>query len=76
LHVIYLSTEPEYSRSGNSYGYWQGKTYTYQGEQFPMTDPEITGDTKFYKSKKRAFNMAEKLFLRCPHVVSYRVESY
>lgn len=76
MHVIYLTTEPEWSRSSNSYGYWQGKTYTHHGERFPMTDPEITGETKVYKSKKRAVNMAEKLIVRCPYVVDFRVESY
>jgi hypothetical protein len=76
LHVIYLSSEPEYSLSSNSYGYWQGKTYSFHGEVIPCTDSEITGDTKVYKSKKRAESMAEKLLYRCAHVIGCRVESY
>lgn len=72
--VIYLSTEIFSKDVRNDYGYWDGKTYTVQGEQFPFTDYHITSETRVYKSKIRAENMAEKLLKRCPYIMSYLVE--
>ncbi|PFL28092.1 hypothetical protein COJ26_27750 [Bacillus thuringiensis] len=51
-YVIYLSSNTSKGMSHESYGYWRGKTYQVQGETFPVTDIEVTPDTKVYKSKK------------------------
>ncbi|MDA1762813.1 hypothetical protein ACFTSE_10985 [Bacillus cereus] len=44
------------------------------GETFPLTDPEVTSDTKVYKSRKRAENSAEKVSDKCGYVVSWFIE--
>ncbi|PGY54970.1 hypothetical protein [Bacillus thuringiensis] len=73
-YVIYLSSNTSKGMSHESYGYWRGKTYQVQGETFPVTDIEVTPDTKVYKSKKRAENSAEKIFDKCGYVVSWFFE--
>lgn len=73
-YVIYLSSEPSWSVFSNPYGYWQGKSYTVQGEKYPFTYPEVTAETKVYQSKVRAEKMAEKLLERYGCVLSWRVE--
>jgi len=74
--VIYLTSESDSSGSSNSYGYWQGKNYSFHGEMIPYTDREITGNTKIYKRKVMAEKMAEKLFNRCAYVYGWKIESY
>ncbi|CAM5578467.1 hypothetical protein SAFG77S_09049 [Streptomyces afghaniensis] len=76
--VIYLSTSRMTNDKkvvdSNSYGYWQGKHYTVQGEDYPITDKEITEETKVYKSKVRAEKSAENASLRFGYVVDWKVE--
>lgn len=46
-YVIYLDSRSPGSAGNNSYGYWSGKTYTVNGETFPVhTRDFITCDTK------------------------------
>ena len=55
-YVIYLDSRSPGSAGNNSYGYWSGKTYTVNGETFPVhTRDFITCDTKKYTSYKRLF---------------------
>jgi hypothetical protein len=39
-----------------------------------VTYPEVTKETRNYKSKVRAEKMAGKLFERCGYIVSWKVE--
>lgn len=71
--IINLSTESN-SYSSNDYGYWTGKTYTLNGEVFPVCDKQISVNTKRYTSRKRAENMAKKLYEKCSYVGKYSVE--
>ncbi|MBE6061841.1 MAG: hypothetical protein E7215_17005 [Clostridium sulfidigenes] len=76
-YVIYLNTEPPYSRTGrvgNAYGYWTGKSYAFQGEFYPVCDNKINSQTKVYKSKKRATTAAEKAYMKFGYVASCEVE--
>ncbi|AYB37648.1 hypothetical protein [Brevibacillus laterosporus] len=73
-YVIYLSSEEKPKDMNNSYGYWEGKTYTFGGILIPVTGNRINGNTKRYKSKQRAKNMAEKLGDRCGYVLSWVVD--
>ncbi|PEV80773.1 hypothetical protein [Bacillus cereus] len=73
-YVIYLSSNNLKGEVHESYGYWRGKTYRMYGETFPLTDSEVTSDTKVYKSKKRAENSAKKVSDKCGYVVSWFVE--
>ncbi|MFI8677535.1 hypothetical protein [Bacillus thuringiensis] len=73
-YVIYLSSEAKPKDSGNSYGYWKGKTHIYGGILIPLTRDVVDEYTRKYKSRKRAENMAEKLADRCGYVMSWVVE--
>ncbi|MGG1444886.1 hypothetical protein ABE354_23120 [Brevibacillus laterosporus] len=44
------------------------------GILIPVTGDRINGNTKRYKSKQRAKNMAEKLGDRCGYVLSWVVD--
>ncbi|MMZ65647.1 hypothetical protein D1872_280650 [compost metagenome] len=72
--VINLSTK-SYSYPDNDYGYWTGKTYMVDREEFPVCEPNITENTKVYVNKRRTESMARKLFDRCPHVSTWEIET-
>ncbi|WP_116061926.1 hypothetical protein [Cohnella phaseoli] len=74
-YVIFLSTTSAFDRNRNQYGYWAGKTYRVEGQDFPLWDRSITEQTKKYTSQKRAETAAEKLMERCSYVVAWRIES-
>ncbi|WP_379354889.1 MULTISPECIES: hypothetical protein [unclassified Paenibacillus] len=75
-YVIYLSTardcDPIYQN--NTYGYYAGKTYTYEGQHFPWFDNSIVERTKRYASKNRAENAAKRLYVKCSYVSRYEIE--
>jgi hypothetical protein len=75
-YVIYLSSEIRRDDSSNSYGFWDGKTYSRNGLKFPSCSHKITDDTKVYKNKTRAEAMCKKLTERCWYVNSYFIEEY
>ncbi|MBS9803217.1 hypothetical protein [Bacillus cereus] len=72
--ICNLSSNNSKGEVHESYDYWRGKTYQMYGETFPLTDPEVTSDTKVYKSRKRAENSAEKVSDKCGYVVSWFIE--
>ena len=37
-YVVWLSSEEKYGRGLNVYGYWSGKSYSFDREAFPITD--------------------------------------
>lgn len=74
-YVIYLDSRWPGETNNNSYGYWGGKTYTVNGEIFPVhTMDFITCKTKKYTSYKRAYQGAEALLEKCAYVWKYRIE--
>lgn len=74
-YVIYLDSRYPGSAGNNSYGYWSGKTYTVNGETFPVhTRDFITCDTKKYTSYKRARQGAEVVLEKCAYVWKYQIE--
>lgn len=74
-YVIYLDSRYLGATGNNSYGYWSGKTYTVNGEVFPVhTRDFITCDTKKYTTYKRAYQGAEALLEKCAYVREYRIE--
>ena len=74
-YVIYLDSRYPGTVGHNSYGYWSGKTYTVNGETFPVhTRDFITCDTKKYTSYKRARQAAESLLEKCAYVWKYQIE--
>lgn len=73
-YVIYLSTELDKSEKINDYGYWTGKTYVVEGEEYPSCESLKTHNTRIYARRGNAEKMAEKLLLRCSYVASYLIE--
>lgn len=73
MYVIYLSSANEHEY-GNCYGYYNGKTYTVQGEIYPYTDTKITEKTKRYKGRKSAENAAISVYSKCAYVRSYEIK--
>ena len=71
-YVIYLNTN-QYTID-NCYGYWTGKKYIVQGEEYPICTNDITGDTKVYKNRKIAENSAEKALERFGYVTNYKIK--
>ncbi len=76
--VIYLSTsrmgDSGIELSFNDYGYWQGKKFVVQGQEYPITDREITEETKVFSSRVRAEKSAEKAYNKFGFVSFWRVE--
>lgn len=55
MYYIYLYSEDDYKRRFNQYGYWSGKSYIFQGVNFPLCDDDYDyPKKKCYKSLKRA----------------------
>ena len=74
-YVIYLDSRYPGTVGHNSYGYWSGKTYTVNGEIFPVHSRDsITCDTKKYTSYKRALQGAEALLEKCAYVWKCQIE--
>lgn len=72
-YVIHLTTE-SLSYPRNEYGYWTGKTYTFNKELFPICDSLVGENTKRYKSKKVAESSAAKIHEKCSYVMKWIVE--
>lgn len=72
--VINISTEC-INDPVNRYGYWAGKTYKLNGDEYPVWDSSVTARTKRYSHKRRAESMARKLFDRCDYVTTWNIES-
>lgn len=76
-YVIVLSDRRKYEIGNNSYGYYSGKNYTFEGELFPVTDRTITERTKVYSGRKRAENALKSILERnYAHVAHGWVEPY
>ena len=74
-YVIYLDSRYPGTVGHNSYGYWSGKTYTVNGEIFPVHSRDsMTCATKKYTSYKRAHGGAEDLLEKGDNVWKYQVE--
>lgn len=73
-YVVWLTSEPEYNRSGNAYGYWSGKSYRFQGELYPIADNYPTERTKIYTSRKRAENALETAINNYAYVLDGKIE--
>jgi len=72
-YVIHLHTDTSRTES-NYYGYWSGKSYTFQGGEYPVFDDTICERTKVYKNRKRAENAAQKCMQRFGYVRNACVE--
>lgn len=78
-YVIYLYSHYREThadpRIGNEYGYFTGKQYSVNYEQFPIcTGNEINEKTKTFKSKLIAINSAEKCYDKFGYVADYDIE--
>lgn len=74
MFAIYLSSEQETRVYNNAYGYYSGKCYTRDQEYFPVTQRQVTEETKRYTSKAKAIKGAEAVFNKCGYVLSFEIE--
>lgn len=72
MYYIYLYSENDFKRSGNNYGYWTGKTYIIQGEEYPIIENEYK--RKEYKSLKRAIKGGEIAYSKYGYVCGFDIE--
>lgn len=73
-YVIKLISSSLLGSSINHYGYWTGKQYTVQGNDYPVCDKHITTDTKIYKSEKVAKRSADGCIKKFVYVSQAEVE--
>lgn len=60
MYYIYLYSDDDYKRSSGQYGYWSGKSYIFQGMDFPVCDTDYNyPKKKCYKSLKRAIKSGQ-----------------
>ena len=73
MYYIYLYSDNKYSKHVNQYGYWTGKSYTVQGEEYPVCENDEY-KRKEYKSLKRAISSGEAAKNKYGYVCGFDVE--
>lgn len=75
MYYIYLYSNDEHKRSSNQYGYWTGKSYIVQGEEYPSCeDPTSKYKRKEYKNLKRVISSGETAMKKYSYVCGFDVE--
>lgn len=76
MYCIYLYSENDYKRNSCQYGYWSGKSYTVQGEEYPVVDDGISeyNKRKMYKSLKRAILGGKIAYNKYCYVTGFDVD--
>ena len=66
MYYMYLYSDDSYQRSAAQYGYWSGKSYVFQGADFPVCDTNYNYlEKKRYKNLKNAIkggNIAQEKY--------------
>ena len=73
MYYIYLYSDSRYSKTSSVYGYWTGKSYTVQGEEYPVCE-HSEYERKEYKSLKRAISSGEAATKKYGYVCGFDVE--
>lgn len=74
MYYIYLYSGKDFKRPDN-YGYWTGKSYFVQGNEYPVIYNEISKNRrKEYKSLKRAIKGGEITCERYGYVSGFNIE--
>ena len=61
-------------KSVNSYGFYRGSCYVYQGEYYPNHNRDVIDSTvKKYSSENRAKRAAESVVNKCGYVIGYEI---
>ena len=71
--VNFNSNSFECNRAVNHYGFWTGKAYVVDHEEYPICENVITSKTKVYKYARTVYKAGEKTFERFTYVKSYMV---
>lgn len=73
MFYIYLYSNGKYNTHTNQYGYWAGKSYIVQGEEYPLCE-NSEYKRKEYKSLKRAISGGKSAKNKYGYVCGFDVE--
>ena len=73
MYYIYLYSNNVHSKSSNQYGYWTGKSYTVEGEGYPVCE-NSTYKRKEYKSLQRSIYAGEIATKKYGYVCGFDIE--
>ncbi len=75
MYNIYLYSDIDFRRGGNNYGYWTGKSYIVQGQEYPIVETKTNQcKRKEYKSLKRAISGGEIAYEKYAYVCGFDIE--